>query len=364
MPTRNSRRSSSSSLRDEGWQFGDELEVRSTPVHARRLTSSSLAPASSSRAVFASVLVLSLLIHAALLGWRFSSRTSPTARSTAATDASATLVELTPEAGSPPPTPPVPPDLQGLQEFHTTAVERTGVVEEALAAAIQQRAQVEEAHRQQVTNFEHERVALTGQLETLAVEKAELATQLSHERQRASELAEELEKARQEKEHVAASVKGAYDQLVAALKGEISQKDIALHQAQQRLVVSILDRVLFPSGQAALTPEGQRILSKVSRILANIADQRILIEGHTDNVPIRPPLSLRFPTNWELSTARATEVVKYLLAQTHLPGNRFTAVGRADTAPIASNTTEAGRAQNRRIEIILLPLEEPGKDLS
>jgi flagellar motor protein MotB len=56
--------------------------------------------------------------------------------------------------------------------------------------------------------------------------------------------------------------------------------------------------------------------------------------------------------------------VKYLLAQTHLPGNRFTAVGRADTAPSASNTTEAGRAQNRRIEIILLPLEEPSKDLS
>jgi chemotaxis protein MotB len=79
------------------------------------------------------------------------------------------------------------------------------------------------------------------------------------------------------------------------------------------------------------------------------------VEGHTDDVPIGPELRARFPSNWELSTARATEVVKRLIGGGHLPAARLRAAGRADSAPVADNDTDAGRRQNRRIEIILLP---------
>jgi len=133
---------------------------------------------------------------------------------------------------------------------------------------------------------------------------------------------------------------------------------------KEKLSVAIVDRILFPSGQATLTPEGQRLIEKVGAALAKVSDRRILIEGHTDSVPIRGTLRATFPSNWELSTARATEVVKSLIAQGKLPANRLSAVGRADTAPVASNDNEAGRMQNRRIEIILLPPEEQAGGLS
>ena len=129
-------------------------------------------------------------------------------------------------------------------------------------------------------------------------------------------------------------------------------------------MVTILDRILFPSGQATLTPEGERVMEKAVSVLTKMEGRRILIEGHIDNVAISTALSARFPTNWELSTARATEVVKYLISHTQLPAGRLSAVGRADTAPIANNATEEGRRLNRRIKLIVLPLDSPMMGLS
>jgi chemotaxis protein MotB len=119
--------------------------------------------------------------------------------------------------------------------------------------------------------------------------------------------------------------------------------------------VAIADRILVPSGQAALTPAGERVIDKVGTALAGATDRRVRIEGHTDNVPIGPELRSRFPTNWELSTARATEVVRRLIDHAHMPPDRVQPAGRADTDPVTSNDTEDGRQRNRRIEIILLP---------
>ena len=95
--------------------------------------------------------------------------------------------------------------------------------------------------------------------------------------------------------------------------------------------------------------------------MQTVTDHRIQIEGHTDNQEIGPVLKKMFASNWELSTARATEVVKYLLTHSQLPADRLVAVGRADTVPVAANTTEEGRQQNRRIEILLLPPERIGQ---
>jgi chemotaxis protein MotB len=198
---------------------------------------------------------------------------------------------------------------------------------------------------------------LEGQVESLTAERTELAARLATEHERAVRLEQRLRDLEAQREAELAAVRATYERLVEALRGEIAEKEVALRDGTDRLSVSIMDRVLFPTGQAALTPAGQRVMDKVSAVLAGMGDQRVLIEGHTDNVPIGPELRERFPSNWELSTARATEVVKYLAAH-GVPGENVTAAGRADTVPIASNQSEAGRRQNRRIEIILLPTED------
>src|SRR5690348_14345013 len=121
----------------------------------------------------------------------------------------------------------------------------------------------------------------------------------------------------------------------------------------------MVDRVLFDSGRAVIKPAGLKVLKQVSDVLNKITDKQIRIEGHTDNVPISVKLQDKFKTNWELSTARATTVVRYLIVQGGVQPLALSAVGYADTRPIASNDSEEGRSSNRRIEIILYP-----KDLS
>src|SRR6185503_11899727 len=110
---------------------------------------------------------------------------------------------------------------------------------------------------------------------------------------------------------------------------------------------------------AQVKPAGVKVLKQVSDILKTVTDKQIRIEGHTDNVPISSKLQDKFKTNWELSTARATTVVRYLIDQGGVQPQALSAVGYADTHPIASNESEEGRSSNRRIEIVLYP-----KDLS
>ena len=117
----------------------------------------------------------------------------------------------------------------------------------------------------------------------------------------------------------------------------------------------MVDRVLFDSGQAQVKPAGVLVLKQVADVLNKITDKQIRIEGHTDNVPISSKLQDRFKTNWELSTARATTVVRYLIDHGGVDRQYLSAVGYADTHPIASNDTEEGRSSNRRIEIVLVP---------
>ena len=116
------------------------------------------------------------------------------------------------------------------------------------------------------------------------------------------------------------------------------------------LVVRLLtDRVLFDSGLASIKPEGLPLLSEVATLLGVDRTHAILIEGHTDGVPIS---TSRFASNWELSTARATQVVRYLIGR-GVTARRFGAAGYADLHPLASNGTADGRARNRRVEIVL-----------
>lgn len=106
----------------------------------------------------------------------------------------------------------------------------------------------------------------------------------------------------------------------------------------------------FDSGRADIRPEGYPVLDQLAEVLRNI-DNEILVSGHTDNVPINTPL---FKSNWELSTARATTVVRYFTETLGLDPVKFTATGNGEHRPLADNSTAEGRQRNRRIEIMIM----------
>jgi chemotaxis protein MotB len=118
--------------------------------------------------------------------------------------------------------------------------------------------------------------------------------------------------------------------------------------------LTLNDSLLFRSGSATLTTDGENLLQRVSRIIKPIG-RRVRVEGHSDNVPIA---TARYPSNWELSTARAVNVVKYFVQQGRIDPGLLSAVGYADVKPRVSNDSEAQRAKNRRVEIILGQVNE------
>jgi chemotaxis protein MotB len=123
-----------------------------------------------------------------------------------------------------------------------------------------------------------------------------------------------------------------------------------------KLTVNMVDAILFDSGKAEVKTDGLAVLQKVINILKTLNDKAIRIEGHTDNVPIRGLLAARYPTNWELSAARAINVTRYLQEQGVDP-LVLSAVAFGEYKPVAANESEEGRTRNRRIEIILVPKE-------
>jgi chemotaxis protein MotB len=149
-----------------------------------------------------------------------------------------------------------------------------------------------------------------------------------------------------------------YQQLNQQLQTEVRADQVQITQLQDRLKVTMMDQLLFPEGGWELHQPGEQTLTKIVPTLTSLQNQRIVVEGFTDNVPISPALRHRFPSNWELSTARATGVVRYLLAQGVNP-NSMSAEGFGDSRPAASNDTPQGRAKNRRVEIMIMAAGAP-----
>ncbi len=172
------------------------------------------------------------------------------------------------------------------------------------------------------------------------------------------QLEEEIAKVSREKEEEIQRLNSTQEQLINELKTEIDQKQIEIKQLADRLSVTMVDKILFPSGEADLTAEGLRVLQRIGVIIKGVEDKIIRVEGHTDNVPIALKLQKKFPTNWELASTRATNVVRFLQETVGIPPQRLQAVGLSEFHPVASNGTPAGRSTNRRIEIALLPLAE------
>jgi chemotaxis protein MotB len=120
-------------------------------------------------------------------------------------------------------------------------------------------------------------------------------------------------------------------------------------------VLRVQDQLMFSSGQAQLNSNGQRILDQVADVLNRYPEYEIRVEGHTDDKQIKPEFQNRFASNWELSTARATNVVHYLTSQLNFDPKRLSAVGQGEHEPIASNESVDGRSQNRRVEFLISP---------
>ena len=200
----------------------------------------------------------------------------------------------------------------------------------------------------------------------LEQDKTNLQTQLSKlqsENNRLSETIEGLKTelrqeklAVQKKEGEISELEKTRREIESSLKEQIAQKDIKLEEIEGRLKVTFVDKILFDSGSAMIKPKGQEVLLKLADSFRDNEDQNIVVEGHTDDVQIGSALLDRFPTNWELSTARATAVVRFLQEKGNITPQRLTASGFSFYQPVASNDTPEGRKQNRRIEIILVPV--------
>ena len=128
---------------------------------------------------------------------------------------------------------------------------------------------------------------------------------------------------------------------------------------ERGIVLEIEDRILFDSGRAEIREDARQLLAKVSGILKSVPNQ-IIVEGHTDNVPIK---TARYPSNWELSVDRAVHVVRYFIETQHIAPERFIATGYGEYQPVAPNDTAAGRARNRRVNIVIYKLLTGGDEL-
>jgi chemotaxis protein MotB len=196
---------------------------------------------------------------------------------------------------------------------------------------------------------------LAQKIETLEAEKSTLETEKAALATAKAELSKDVEA----KTGELAQLKGTYDKLEEKMKDEIAKGDISLSQDGGKLRVGLVDKILFDSGEAQISKRGESVLARVGAVLASIDDKQIQVSGHTDKTPISGKLVAQFPTNWELSTARATNVVRFLSEKAGVPAERLVASGYGENHPVASNKTPAGRARNRRIEILLTPALAP-----
>jgi len=223
-------------------------------------------------------------------------------------------------------------------------------------------------------NLARELAKTTGERDQLAADKKELENALKAKsdslsqtivelRQKNGALESENGRLKQDiaalqklQEEKVQKVSKTYEDLLVKMKGEIAKGEITISELKGKLTVNMVDAILFDSGKAEVKPEGQAVLQKVVSILKDVKDKAIRTEGHTDNVPITGGLAKKYPTNWELSAARAINVTRYLKEQGIDPAH-LSAVAYGESKPVASNDTPEGKAKNRRIEIILVPKE-------
>jgi chemotaxis protein MotB len=196
------------------------------------------------------------------------------------------------------------------------------------------------------------------QQEKAALEKqnADLNQKVSSLEQQNAAAQEKVGSLEQEKASMAASSQQSqkqYEELVQNLSKEVETGELQVKQYKNMLSVDLAEQIFFDSGKATLKKGGKAVLKKVGDALKGYENKIIRVVGHTDNVPVAKSLQKTFPSNWDLSVARATNVVRFL-QEVGIPPERMVAAGRAEYDPVAPNDTPEGRQKNRRIEIMLI----------
>ena len=210
------------------------------------------------------------------------------------------------------------------------------------------------AQLEQIKTEAQKAVAKVTQLEQAKVELAK-AKEVADAEKRALEKKLADQQLQLEKLRAGAGGAGEDAKLEEELKKKLADKDVLISRLKDQLKVTVASEILFPSGSAELSPEGVDVLRKVAAAI-NKSQDEVRVEGHTDNVPIAPVLGQYYPTNWELSTARAAVAVRTLEATGMVPASRLSAVGYGDSRPLASNDNAEGQAKNRRVEIVFTPI--------
>lgn len=193
----------------------------------------------------------------------------------------------------------------------------------------------------------------TGKYEKLEADKNQEISSLQSEKSALQEQIAALEKQKTALESSNQQNQSQYDALVKKLSAEVEKGQLQVRQYQNMLSVDVAEKIFFDSGRAALKDSGKEVLTKVGEALKSYDNKVIRVVGYTDNVPIARTSQHVFPTNWELSVARATNVVRFL-AEVGVPPERMIAAGRGEYSPVAANDTSEGRQKNRRIEIMLV----------
>lgn len=204
---------------------------------------------------------------------------------------------------------------------------------------------------------------LQGKLTALEKEKTDLQQQTAAEQQQLAALEQQQRVAQQQilaleqqKESLITTsqqTQQQYQSLVQGLAKEVEKGQIQVRQYQNMLSVDLAEQIFFDSGSAVLKAGGKEVLKKVGAALKGYEDKIIRVVGHTDNVPLAKSLRETFPSNWELSVARSTTVVRFL-QEVGVPPERMIPSGRGEYDPVAPNDSAEGRKKNRRIEIMLI----------
>ncbi len=216
-----------------------------------------------------------------------------------------------------------------------------------VAAELQQ--QIVELQRSQerldleLQSLELERVQLTSDLEDLRLANERMRMGLESEREKL-----------QARESEIREMSSTYRGLVDALEAELARGEIQIQALRGGLQVSASDQILFASGRAEIKLDGQPVLKAVAEQIRGLSGYSVRVEGHTDDRPIS---TASYPSNWELSSARAVQVVRFL-ESSGVEASTLSAVGYGPYQPVATNDTVENRARNRRIEILLIPDEQ------
>ncbi|HUF75501.1 MAG TPA: OmpA family protein [Longimicrobiales bacterium] len=234
-------------------------------------------------------------------------------------------------------------DAHAVQDDLRGDLERQGEVEDSLRDVMAEL-------RDEITALEQRRRDLEGRLQSAADEVHRLEVMLSERGVEYEALQERLQALAAVEQEVRDRNR-IYEDVIGRFRSLIDAGQLAVAIDRGRMVIELPQDILFPSGSATLSPDGARTLREVASVLASLEGRSFQVEGHTDNVPIA---TAQFPSNWELSSARALSVVRILI-EGGVPPESLSGAGYGEHQPAASNDDRDSRRLNRRIEIVMLP---------